>query len=272
MTNSEELLLSSETTALLVVDVQPEYWSNCPSVQEDFPNFPQNLRRTIDVCRQRKMKIIWIRANYRHEHSPWLEQFGRMRNKVSRRDTMIEVPYEPNSPDFGWEDFATPVGDEVIIPKLSWSSTSKTNLINQLKEDGIESVLVCGLITSACVQHSAFGIFEAGFRTLLVEDACADRGRARHDAAIFLYGNYMYEVTQTETLEDRNQWTSSTAIEYVDDGLFKKLESRSSSFSKEEAHLQKGVHRNRNMVSELTTTQERKLKSPKPTKYEAMAE
>jgi len=255
----------------LVVDVQPEYWTNCPAVREDFPNFPQNLHRTIKVCRQRKVKVIWIRANYHHASSPWLDQFGRLKvkNKSSRPDTMIEVPYDPNSTDFGWEDFATPEGDEVIIPKSSWSSTSNTNLIQKLKDDGINSVLVCGLITSVCVQHSAFGIFEAGFRTLLVEDACADRGRARHDAAIFLYGNYMYELTLSGTLEDGKQWTSSTpSIEY-DDDRFKKLEFRSSSFPKEEAHLQKDSHRN---VVDMMTTLRLKSQPPQRHKYQAMAE
>ena len=208
MTNALDDSLCAETTALLIVDVQPEYWSDCPAVRKDFPDFPQKLERTIQACRERKIQIIWIRANYRQEHSPWLRQFGKLKNRVSRSDTMIEVPYEPDAPEFGWEKFATPEKDEVVLPKTSWSSTSNTNLIKSLKVDKIDSVLVCGLITSVCVQHSAFGIFEAGFRTLLVEDACADRGRDRHEAAIKLYGNYMYELTCSEKLEKEKHWSS----------------------------------------------------------------
>jgi hypothetical protein len=112
-----------------------------------------------------------------------------------------EVPCDPTSPEFTWEDFATPQGGEVIIAKSSWSSTSNTALMDILRVAGIETVLVCGLITSVCVQHSAFGIFEAGYRTLLVTDACADRGRARHDAALALYGDYMYELITSDDLE-----------------------------------------------------------------------
>jgi len=37
---------NTSTTALLVVDVQPEYWSRCPAVRKDFPNFEENLQRT----------------------------------------------------------------------------------------------------------------------------------------------------------------------------------------------------------------------------------
>ena len=191
--------LPAESTALLIVDVQPEYWSNCPAVREDFPDFPKHLKRTIEICRQRRTKIIWVRADYRHKHSPWLTQFERIRGHRN----LGEVPCDPSSPEFTWEEFATPEGGEVIIAKSSWSSTSNTALVDILKVACIETVLVCGLITSVCVQHSAFGIFEAGYRTLLVTDACADRGKARHEAALALYGDYMYELVTSEDLESK---------------------------------------------------------------------
>ncbi|KAG7357267.1 isochorismatase hydrolase [Nitzschia inconspicua] len=192
--------LKAETTALLIVDVQPEYWSHCPAVRKDFPEFPKRLQKTIEICRQRRAKIIWVRADYRYSHSPWLLQFERIRGPRN----LGEVPCDPNSPEFTWEDFATPQGGEVIIAKSSWSSTSNTALMDILRVAGIETVLVCGLITSVCVQHSAFGIFEAGYRTLLVTDSCADRGKARHEAALALYGDYMYELITSEDLESED--------------------------------------------------------------------
>ena len=114
--------MAAETTALLIVDVQPEYWSNCPAVRKDFPDFPKNLQRTIEVARQRKAKIIWVRADYRYSHSPWLPQFERIRGDRN----LGEVPCDPTSPEFNWEDFAKPQGGEVIITKSSWSSTTNT--------------------------------------------------------------------------------------------------------------------------------------------------
>jgi nicotinamidase-related amidase len=219
------LPLHGETTALLIVDVQPEYWSHCPSVQQDFGHFPTCLARTLETCRSRHAKIIWVRADYRHSHSPWLVQFERLRGQLP--GYMVEVPCDIPSPPHGgggsisadssvattttttttttmsgWEDFATPRGGEVVIPKTSWSSTSDTALKQVLRANGIDTVLVCGLITSVCVQHSAFGVFEAGYRTLLVTDACADRGRARHEAALALYGGYMYELVTSIDLQN----------------------------------------------------------------------
>lgn len=193
--------LKAESTALLIVDVQPEYWTHCPSVRKDFPNFEDSLKRTIETCRKQKAKIIWVRADYRYYHSPWLAQFERL-NGGSRPDTKAEIPCDPNSEEFAWEDFATPEGGEVVITKKSWNSATNTALMDVLRVGGIENVLVCGLITSVCVQHSAFSVFEAGYRTLLVEDACGDRGMARHKAALALYGNYMYEITSSDELAD----------------------------------------------------------------------
>jgi len=103
-------------------------------------------------------------------------------------------------PSSRWEPFAEPKIDEDIITKTSWSSTSDTSLLDILMRSGIDTVIVCGLITSVCVQHSAFGIFEAGFRTILITDACADRGISRHEAALALYGDYMYELETTTSI------------------------------------------------------------------------
>ena len=45
--------IDANTTALLVVDVQPEYWTDCLDVRKDFPSFPTNLERTINICRKK---------------------------------------------------------------------------------------------------------------------------------------------------------------------------------------------------------------------------
>jgi len=215
--------LQADKTALLVVDVQPEYWSQCPAVRQDFPHFPERLAQTVETCRQRKInKIIWVRADYRYEHSPWLVQFARIHQmKIFQNKTMRdEIPCDPTSANFTWETFAVPQGGDVIIPKSSWSSTSNTSLMDVLRVSGVDTVLVCGLITSVCVQHSAFGVFEAGYRTILVTDACADRGMARHQAALALYGDYMYELVscdelQTQLIAAQPVWVTPQTLSHV---------------------------------------------------------
>ncbi|KAG7342290.1 isochorismatase hydrolase [Nitzschia inconspicua] len=189
---------SAASTALVVVDVQPEYWSYCPEVRKDFPNFPRNISRTISSCRKQGVPIIWIRADYRYNCSPWLRQFERLRGEGNAG----QIPYNSASPsDVEWEDFARPMENEIVIPKHSFSAASKTALLDVLKAANIQTVLVCGLITSVCVHHSCYSIFEAGFQVILVEDSCADRGIERHKAVIELYGDYMYDVISSNDLK-----------------------------------------------------------------------
>ena len=234
------LPLKAESTAVLIVDVQPEYWTQCPSVQQDFPNFETNLQNLITNARKQQAKIIWVRADYRHYHSPWLAQFERLNNggasgnASSRPDTKSEIPCDPNSDEFAWEHFATPQGSEVVIAKKSWNSATNTALLEYLNVSGVENVLVCGLITSVCVQHSAFSVFEAGYRTLLVEDCCGDRGMARHKAAIALYGNYMYEITTSTTLDDETTGLQPAKPKWITSSSLKKRKYSSSVTSYDE--------------------------------------
>jgi nicotinamidase-related amidase len=198
------LPLIASQTALLVVDVQPQYWSQCPAVRKDFPDFPDRIQQLIRTCRDRHINsILWVYADYRFDSSPWLKQFHRLH----QGNIPSEVHFDDKT---GWEDFAKPQPLEPMIAKKSWSSTSHTRLLDLLQKSGVDTVLVCGLITSVCVQHSAFGVFEAGYRTVLVTDACADRGRERHKAALALYGDYMYELKTVQQVQDELQMATMT--------------------------------------------------------------
>ena len=122
------------------------------------------------------------------DSSPWRKQFARL-NPAK--------PFPACESPLAFEPFATPCSGEVVLGKPSFCATLRTGLAGYLRDNGIDTCILLGLITSVCVQHSAFGLFEAGFRTLVVGDACADRGRDRHEAALMLYGNYIYELIPT---------------------------------------------------------------------------
>merc|ERR1712096_87937 len=94
-----------------------------------------------------------------------------------------------------WEEFASPNEREFVTVKRTFSAT--TAIIAELRRKSIETVYVCGLITSICVHHSAMGLVEAGFKVILVGDCCADRGKERHEMSIKLYGNYLYKTVNS---------------------------------------------------------------------------
>ncbi|ABO95687.1 predicted protein, partial [Ostreococcus lucimarinus CCE9901] len=90
---------------------------------------------------------------------------------------------------------------ETIVDKDTFGAfIHAPDLAVRLREAGVKTIVFAGLITSVCVQHSVFSAFNAGFRVVVAHDACGDRSRARHEAALMLYGNYMYDVASTSEL------------------------------------------------------------------------
>ena len=199
--SSHALLLESPSSCLLVIDVQPEYWSQCPAVSQHFPEFPSQCSSLLAHFRRAGRDVVFVRANYESNSSKWLPAFQRFHG------TDIMIPHvvddeAKSSNTLQWETFATPLESEKIVMKANWNvCTGNDAFVESLKKQGVNTVILCGLITSVCVQHSAYGLFEAGFRVIVVTDACADRGRARHEHALGLYGNYLYEMTQVSDFE-----------------------------------------------------------------------
>jgi len=72
--------------------------------------------------------------------------------------------------------------------KIATNEYNKSNYLdpnpNQTASASTTTVLVCGLVTSVCVLQTANACREAGYTTHLIEDACADRDRIRHDQAV----------------------------------------------------------------------------------------
>lgn len=75
-------------------------------------------------------------------------------------------------------------GDHLILKKGA-SAFHGTGLAALLTGLGADTVLVCGATTSGCVRATAVDAVQSGFNTLVVGDACGDRARGPHDAALF---------------------------------------------------------------------------------------
>ena len=175
--------------ALLVIDVQEEF---VPEVEAAFPDFEANLRALLAWGRENRIHIVHIRAEYREEEqagkSAWIPHFRELNPEKSF--TALPIPAA----------FAREEDGEPCIAKPTFCGFTHTSLEENLRDNEIKQLLICGLVTSACVQATAHSAFARGFCPILVEDACADRSRERHESCISLYGGYMYKVTTLESL------------------------------------------------------------------------
>lgn len=76
-------------------------------------------------------------------------------------------------------------GDDHLVLKKGASAFHGTGLAALLSGQGADTVLVCGATTSGCVRATAVDAVQSGFNTLVVREACGDRARGPHDAALF---------------------------------------------------------------------------------------
>jgi maleamate amidohydrolase len=75
-----------------------------------------------------------------------------------------------------------PEPGEVVVVKQYASAFSGTSLAATLRVLGVDTVVLAGVSTSGCVRATATDALVAGFRPLVVRQACADRTPGVHES------------------------------------------------------------------------------------------
>lgn len=119
----ESPIITRRQEALILVDVQVDFWTNMKEVQREFSQFPTNITRLLKFARQRNNLVIHVQTDYTKSGSLWFPQFERFHPE--RRD--IEMPFDPSKPRL--ESFAFPLKGEIVIGKTGFAAGLHTNLI-----------------------------------------------------------------------------------------------------------------------------------------------
>ena len=96
-------------------------------------------------------------------------------------------------------------GDRVmyVSGKVGFNAFSNTTLEDVLRERDIENVLVCGMVTSLCIDSTGRAAYERGYNVTIVSDCSSARTDAEHEffcENVFpLYGR---AASSTELLDD----------------------------------------------------------------------
>ena len=81
----------------------------------------------------------------------------------------------PNSSGAEIYPSVTPTGDETVIVKHYPNSFRATDLLEKLRAEEVDSLLVCGMMTHMCVDATVRAAFDLGFSCTVAHDACASR-------------------------------------------------------------------------------------------------
>jgi ureidoacrylate peracid hydrolase len=107
--------------------------------------------------------------------------------------TGFHVP--PNSRDAHVIDALRPGPDEIVLPKTSSSVFISTNIDYVLRNLGIRSLVVAGVLTDQCVDSTVRDACDLGYLVTVVTDACATLSRERHEWSLRNNAGYARQVT-----------------------------------------------------------------------------
>jgi maleamate amidohydrolase len=78
-----------------------------------------------------------------------------------------------------------PKPDETILRKTQPSAFFGTGYAEQLRQRGVDTVIVAGCTTSGCVRATVVDAMSHDFRTIVARDCVGDRSLPAHDANLF---------------------------------------------------------------------------------------
>ena len=90
----------------------------------------------------------------------------------------------PGAPGIDFDACLDVQPSDVEIVKRRYSAFFGTRLDEILRKRGIDTVVVLGLTTNVCVQSTARDAWQHDYRTITLEDCCAERGEGSHAASL----------------------------------------------------------------------------------------
>ncbi len=142
------------TTALILVDIQNDY----------FPYGRQELEGPIEASLRARQLLDY----FRQAHLPL----------VHIQHLSIEPDATRFLPDtFGAEihENVQPLEGEVVFQKHYPNSFRNTPLLDYLRREEVTRVVICGMQTHMCVDATTRAAFDFGFECWIAHDACATR-------------------------------------------------------------------------------------------------
>ena len=161
--------------AVLVIDLARTFTDPKSPVGSDLDAVVKNTRRILDSSRKRGVPIFFFTVAFMPDYS----DAGLLVLKQPACKTLLL-----GTPEVEIDDRLAPQDDEPVIVKKAPSAFFGTNLSTMLVSQRIDTLIVTGCSSSACVRYSAVDGFSHGYRILVPRDAIGDREIDAHDATL----------------------------------------------------------------------------------------
>ena len=220
---SRDVEIDPDRAALLFVDVQNynarpdggEYAELDPAAVEDrygafFRTMEAtavpNMRRLMLACRAAGIEVTYT----------VIESLTR-----DGRDRSLDYKISGfNVPRGSWDgqvlDAIAPEADEMVFRKTSSSVFISTNLDYVLRNLGIRSLIIAGVLTDQCIDSAVRDACDLGYLVTVPTDACATLTQERHDWSLRNNRGYCRQVHTDDLVKEIERLTTNKAARLAD--------------------------------------------------------
>jgi nicotinamidase-related amidase len=151
-----------------------------------------NIGRMQEACRAAGIEVMFSRNQS-------MTQDGRDRGRMHKD---FEILCPPGSRHAAILEEIAPVDDEIVFSKSTSSVFNSTAIHHVLLNMGIRNLVMCGVMTSGCVESTVRDAADLGYGTIMVSDACASWTEELHRASLRVMDGVYARVRTVEQIVD----------------------------------------------------------------------
>ena len=140
--------------ALILVDIQNDYFPGGKMELVNIDNVSANARQLLDQFRHQELSTFHIQHTFLNNGAGF---------------------FAPDTEGAEIHGSVDPLPGETVIHKHYPNSFRETDLLNQLKQKETNDLVICGAMSHMCIEATARAAADYGFKCVVVQDACATR-------------------------------------------------------------------------------------------------
>ncbi len=139
---------------LILIDLQNDYFPGGAMELVGIKEAAENARILLNDFRKKKLPVIHIQHISAYPGATF---------------------FLPETHGANINQMVTPIGDEPVVIKNFPNSFRGTSLLEILKKDKPDNLVICGAMSHMCIDATTRAAFDLGFNCIVAEDACATK-------------------------------------------------------------------------------------------------
>jgi maleamate amidohydrolase len=174
---------------ILVIDFQKGFTQSQYPLAGNLDKEVMATAKLLDTARRKKVPVIFTVVAYDGSGLDAARYF----EKIPSLKTLLK-----GTPVVEVDERLRPGPKETIIEKKYQSAFFGTPLISLMNIHRIDTIILCGCVTSSCVRSTAVDAMQLGFHTIIPRQCVGDRAPGPHESSLFDLDTKVADVVNIE--------------------------------------------------------------------------